>query len=363
MQARTHSIRNIAGEMLLHVPLSVWRIFAPKDAIGVCYHVVSDTALPHVKHYRPLTRAEFIEDLAYLRANFTFTTYEELARRRASAHSVRDNSVVLTFDDGFSQCADVIAPILSKYQICGIFFVITDLIDNATTFRESIASLCIHKIVRSRHEEIDPIVRELNLSSRYHSLTQDFHGATRPPLEMADLAPGTDISLRPLIQWLLGAKEADKEVLIELGERLGLNVQNYLRQVQPYLTSEQIRRLRSSGFTIGAHSRSHQLLQQLHQDDAEQEIVESCRIIRDLTGQQTVPFAFPFFGSGIDRKWLAGIRRRYEFIGLFFDTDGVSEDERFVVQRVFGERLGRERSLDGILRRAWSRPRAWRRGL
>jgi len=46
---------------------------------------------------------------------------------------------------------------------------------------------------------------------------------------------------------------------------------------------------------------------------------------------------------------------------LFFDTDGVREDESFVVQRVFGERFSRDRTLDAILRRAWADPAAWRR--
>ena len=88
--------------------------------------------------------------------------------------------------------------------------------------------------------------------------------------------------------------------------------------------------------------------------------MSSCRIIRDLTGQREVPFAFPYFGGGLDRGWLARLRQRHEFVGLFFDTDGLREDAPFVVQRVFGERLGYDRTPDAILRRAWARPAAWR---
>ena len=143
--------------------------------------------------------------------------------------------------------------------------------------------------------------------------------------------------------------------------RLGIDSRSYLQQVQPYLTSEQIRQLHADGFTIGAHSCSHPRLQDLARADAEREIVDSCRIIRDMTGQQSVPFAFPYFGGGLDRAWLAGLREQHDCIGLFFDTNGVCEDEPFVVQRVFGERFTRDRSLDAILRRAWANPAAWRR--
>jgi hypothetical protein len=73
-----------------------------------------------------------------------------------------------------------------------------------------------------------------------------------------------------------------------------------------------------------------------------------------------VPFAFPYFGGDLDRSWLAELRGRHKFIGLFFDTDGLREDSSFVVQRVFAERLGQDSTLDEILRRAWARRSAWR---
>jgi hypothetical protein len=91
--------------------------------------------------------------------------------------------------------------------------------------------------------------------------------------------------------------------------------------------------------------------------------VESCRIVQGITGQPSVPFAFPYSGGGLDREWLAALRRQHPCIGLCFDTDGVRADAPFVVQRVFGERFGPDHTLDARLRRAWSRPAAWRRGM
>jgi hypothetical protein len=55
------------------------------------------------------------------------------------------------------------------------------------------------------------------------------------------------------------------------------------------------------------------------------------------------------------------VRARHDGVGLFFDTDGMRTDEPFVVQRVFGERFSRDRTLDAVLRRAWADPGAWRR--
>jgi hypothetical protein len=185
--------------------------------------------------------------------------------------------------------------------------------------------------------------------------------AVRLPLDIATLGAQPDPGLRPLLHWLLTLGVADAAVLREISLRLGVDTADYLRTARPYLTGAQIRALRADGFTIGAHSRSHRWLQDLAPDEAEREIVESCRIVRDLTGQQKVPFAFPYFGGGIDRAWLARLRRQHDVIGLFFDTDGVREDAAFVVQRVFGERIGHGRTLDAILRAAWAQRAAWAR--
>jgi hypothetical protein len=96
-------------------------------------------------------------------------------------------------------------------------------------------------------------------------------------------------------------------------------------------------------------------LQSLSVEQAEWEIVQSCRTIRDLTGQTSVPFAFPYFGEGLDRRWLAELRERHPFVGLFFDTQGQRRDLPIVVQRIFGERIDQTGSIDRVLRPAWLR--------
>jgi peptidoglycan/xylan/chitin deacetylase (PgdA/CDA1 family) len=354
------AVRAAANQTMHLAPVPLWRRLFPKTELGVCYHVVSDAPVPHVKHYHVLNTAEFEADLNYLQRNFDFISYEQLAQRRSSANTVRDNSMVLTFDDGFAECASVVAPLLLRHGLSCIFFVITDLIDNNALFRESEAALCIDRILQMPIEQVEAIVDELDLGARIRPPPA---GAvldpTQLPLDVADLGRAPDDRLRPLLYWLLNRATAEMDVLGRLHARLGVEPAGYLRKVQPYLTTEQIRQLQSDGFTIGAHSCSHRRLQELSRADAEREIVESCRVIRDITGQSSVPFAFPYFGGDLDRDWLGALREQHDVIGLFFDTDGMREDEPFVVQRVFGERFGADHTMDAILRRAWARRPAW----
>ena len=355
--------RQAASQILSAVPLRLWRKLAPKTELGVCYHVVSDRPVAHVKHYRALDSASFEADLDYLGRRFDFVAYAELARRRSAPLPARGTPAILTFDDGFAECATVVAPLLRRRGLSCVFFVITDLIDNQVLFRESAASLCIDAIVGMPFDQLEPILAELGLAELLR--TGPGGSASEPtatrPFGLADLAPNLDPRLVPLLRWLLELPVSKGSLAADLLARLGIDSHNYLRQVQPYLTTAQIRQLHADGFTIGAHSCSHRWLQDLSPAEAEREIVESCRIIGRITGQLSVPFAFPYSGGGLDRSWLAGLREQHDCIGLFFDTNGVCADEAFVVQRVFGERFTRDRSLDAILRRAWARPAAWRR--
>ena len=155
-----NAARRAAGQILHAAPLVLWRKLVPKTELGVCYHVVSDNPVAHIKHYRLLDTQTFESDLDYLRRRFEFVTYADLIRRRTSASRARDNSVILTFDDGFAECATVIAPLLRRRGLRCVFFVITDLIDNQVLFRESAASLCIEAIIRMPIARVESIIAE-----------------------------------------------------------------------------------------------------------------------------------------------------------------------------------------------------------
>jgi peptidoglycan/xylan/chitin deacetylase (PgdA/CDA1 family) len=368
MISLVRGVRKAAGRILRAAPLYVaplvlWRTLRPKTDLGICYHMVSDGPVRHLKHYRFLDTDTFESDLDHLDGHFEFVTYEELARRRASMMLKRRNSLILTFDDGFAECATVVAPILRRRGLRCVFFVITDLIDNQVLFRESAASLCIEAILQTPFDQVESIMVEFGRGAVLRPSPSDSlsEPTTTLPFGLADLDRNLDRRLLPLLRWLLQVPASEEPVVQRLLARLGFDSRGYLQKAQPYLTTRQLRQLHAAGFTIGAHSCSHRRLQDLSRTDAEREIVESCRIVRDITGQPSVPFAFPYFGAGLDRAWLAGLREQHDFIGLFFDTDGVREDEPCVVQRVFGERFSRDRSLDAILRRAWADPAAWRR--
>ena len=339
------------GKLCRLVPVWLWQRILPEPVVCLCYHIVSDVQVPHVKHYDFLGTDEFERDLQDLERRFTYVSYEQLAERRSKQKYGASNSLCLTFDDGFSECASLVRPVLLRHGASCIFFVITDLIDNRAVFLETKASLCVDAILRRPTEEVEAIMRDVCLEGRL-SIAEMTYRENVPP-QMAKKWQKFEPRLRPLLIWLLTIPPTEAPLLDKLCRRLKIDASAYIETVQPYLSTEQILQLRSDGFAIGAHSCSHRLLQHLPLAEAEREIVESCRLIHELTGQPSVPFAFPYFGGNLDRSWLAELREQHPFIGLFFDTQGLRRDAEFMVQRVFGERIEETGSIERLLRRAW----------
>ncbi|NJN43533.1 MAG: polysaccharide deacetylase family protein [Anaerolineae bacterium] len=88
--------------------------------------------------------------------------------------------------------------------------------------------------------------------------------------------------------------------------------------------------MQEDGFVFGAHTRSHPKLNTLSQTEQAAEIIESCKIICEITGNDQVPFAFPFSGNGVDRDFLAGLRAQHPHIGPIFDTQKLRRDRPFI---------------------------------
>ncbi len=84
--------RGAAHRILHAAPLGLWRRLVPKAEVGVCYHVVANAPVPHIRHYPFLDTAAFESDLNYLARRFEFVTYAELTRRRAAAAVARRRS-------------------------------------------------------------------------------------------------------------------------------------------------------------------------------------------------------------------------------------------------------------------------------
>ncbi|HEU0016466.1 MAG TPA: polysaccharide deacetylase family protein [Longimicrobium sp.] len=329
-----------AGQQALRlVPLRVsGRIFA-RPALGLCYHVVSDRALPHVAPLYPYkSPAHFAADLRWLKRRHHLLTYDELEDAWRSGRGPGRNAVFLSFDDGYAECFSVARPLLLEHGVPATLFLATDALDNRRLLAFNQAALCLDAL------------RGMGAA------------AARDALRQVEDAAGVELPSRAAFAaWVRPAtrdpRSAARATLDRLCAVLGIDVEGFLARERPYLTTEQARQLAADGFTLGGHTRAHPHLGRLGcARTLEEEIVESCRVAGELGGRERVPFAFPYDGVGVDRGALAGILDRHPEIGLVFGTDQIRRDDAgFIVNRMIVDTPGRGAgsSLPAHLRSAY----------
>jgi peptidoglycan/xylan/chitin deacetylase (PgdA/CDA1 family) len=362
----TTMVRTTIKAALNTVPIGLWQRLFPKDVIAPFYHVVSDDDLPHIKYYKYKDTRQFEADVAYVRQYHRFVGYGEVVRRRLQNTRGPQNGFLFTFDDGFAECFGVIRPILLRYGAGAVFFVPTSFIDNRSIFFESKLSLCIGAAERQSPEQADELLSTLGIEAALYDSTR------RPSIEMANhnfsrtrVRSTLSRAHRLVILYLLSLQQHEVERIDQVCEKLVVNAESYLLERKLYMTADQIRRLADDGFTIGGHGIAHSRLQGMSNAQIEREIVTSCEIIRELTGQKKVPFSFPFSGEGLHQEFLGDLLRRYYFIELFFDIGGLRKNAPYIVDRFWADWPGRSDSnktnLPRLLRQEWANQGAWTR--
>jgi hypothetical protein len=215
-------------------------------------------------------------------------------------------------DDGYSEGFSTIRPLLLDYRVPAIFFVPTDFIDNRVLFYRNKVSLCIDSVRKLPETRLPATLNEAaSIAGR-------------------ELRDG-----RSLERWILGLDHGDRSAIDGACEIFGVDADEFIANARPYMTGAEVGQLVADGFTVGSHSRAHVPMETYRSyDEIEEEIVDSCRAVRDITGQPEVPFAFPFSQAGVDPDRLEQTVSTHDVVGLAFGTGGLGVGPKSLVNRV-----------------------------
>jgi peptidoglycan/xylan/chitin deacetylase (PgdA/CDA1 family) len=317
--------------MLTIVPLRIYKKFGNNRFFSFFYHVVSSKPLPHIIHLYPQRPIELFEnDLGYLANHFEILSYNDIEQGKHQK-SIKD-CAFLSFDDGFSECYTIVRPLLLKFGIPCTFFLATDFIDNRGMYYRNKLSILLDRFNRISSNETVELIEEIGrLCNRIFVNRDDF------------------------IRWLKST--SDDASIDQICDLIGVNISQYLAENKPYLTTDQIRTLIHDGFSFGAHSKSHHKLGTLAPSLVETEILESCQFVKEITGQNKIPFSFPNSGEGLSRDYLKSLMESHPYVGLFFDTKGIRRDREYVLNRIWVEapkfNPGGNKSLPDVLKLAY----------
>ncbi len=228
---------------------------------------------------------EFVNDLEYIGKKYSFVGLTDFYKSAKEGFiNVTKPIAHLTFDDGLSECYNVIAPILKSKGIQATFFINSGFIDNKDLFFRFKVSLLIDDLLSKER-----LTRELEAQLKNYLYS-------------------------------------DTEVINKLAHDNGINYNEFLISNEPYLTSNQIQSLIEDGFTIGAHSHDHPEFRFVSEDFAFDQVVKSVDAVSSNFNQDIKAFSFPFTDFALKKEFFSKLYQN-EIIDISFGTAGIKKDE------------------------------------
>jgi peptidoglycan/xylan/chitin deacetylase (PgdA/CDA1 family) len=282
------------------LPVSWWHRLSGRPLILPYYHMVSDEPLPHVRPlYSYKTISQFKQDLEFFLKHFNAITLDDLLKNLRAGTPLPRSSFLLSFDDGFREMSEIVAPILKAKGVSAMFFVNSAFVDN----RE----LCFHQKIALLIE---------HLASKPSATLEE---------KLKQLLNEKGITSDTTVLMLKSIRYANRAVADEAAALCGLQFDLFLKQQKPYLTSGQICELLRNGFTIGGHSVDHPFYGDLTLEEQLNQTRQSMKFLQDKFAVKQRAFAFPHSDTGVSQAFF---ERSYadETMEISFGTGGLLRD-------------------------------------
>ena len=250
----------------------------------VFYHYVRDVERTPFPDIKALSVSGFAAQLDWLQTHFDVIDGPTFERAVLAGGRFDRPTALLTFDDGFVDHFEHVFPMLRSRGLGGIFFLV------GSTLNERPALANVHKthFLLSRLGA-ERFAREAGASLSAEGISVTTASSGREGIYRYDEAP--DVRIKRILNYEAPYPTADR-VLSTLFDRHVGNSEAFARAL--YLSGDQVSEMARGGMTFGFHTESHPVLSRLSREQQRNELRHGTRMIRDLTGQQTVSFCYPY---------------------------------------------------------------------
>jgi peptidoglycan/xylan/chitin deacetylase (PgdA/CDA1 family) len=244
----------------------------PPAVTIVTYHHVApeDPAYPFDRGVADATPAQFRRQMELLAQHGTPIGMDELVAALDGA-PLPKNPVMVTFDDGYRSCHDVVLPILQSVGLRATFFVATSFVSERRLYWWERIALMLSRARRATATISYPTPRTVAAKDpgAHHELT-----------DVIKDTPGLDI----------------ERYLDELAAAFGVEWNRELEAGHAddlIMTWDHVRALARAGMDVESHSRRHRVLQTLDQDDLRDELEGSKHELEAQLGRPVRAIAYP----------------------------------------------------------------------
>lgn len=259
---------------------------------ALMYHRVIDTdtppAAPPPSLHLAVTKRRFEEQLLFLTKNFNPISLR-VACERLAAGKLEQDSVILTFDDGYRDNLTVALPLLEKYSVPATIFITTGFIETK------------HLPWWYEYEQLVSTAKALEFS--WNGNRYSWHLNTPENRYTAMTAIGS----------MLGQVSSREQSLLLDVIREQSNVQELKNE--EFLSWDEIKFLSKHPLIeIGAHTHSHPVLNTLSTEDLSHELQHAREILTNIISKPIDFFTYPY-GSRVQvgiREFDAAYRAGYK---------------------------------------------------
>lgn len=255
--------------------------------LAVMYHYVRDSLSGPEGDIRGVEVAAFERQLDGLCADLTPIDWPTLVAWRAGRATIPHASLLVTFDDGLSDHAETVWPILESRGIRGVFFVSTGVLveGRMDTAHQIHLLLCRlgDQVLRSYVDEW--------LSTRMRGFQ---NGPAVDPVE-AGRVYHYESPERAQLKYLLTRVlplDVRRRLIDELFASYVGDSQAYASRW--YMQWDQLAALQNSGHTIGGHSHQHLPYTRLSRAERADDMRQCAAVLGERLGRAPRPFSYPY---------------------------------------------------------------------
>jgi peptidoglycan/xylan/chitin deacetylase (PgdA/CDA1 family) len=260
---------------------------------------------------------DFDEQMAYLATYYQMVTVDDVLASLKSRNKkdLPPRAVLITFDDGYYDFEEQAWPILRRYKIPATLFVPTAYPDHPEqTFWWDDLYQALQNT--NRKENLDTAVGTFSLSN----------------------AISRDQAYQRLKNYMKTLKHAEailrvRELCSELGVQPATNC---------IMSWDSLRKLSQEGLTLGAHTRTHPLLNRISLDEAREEVIGSFEDLKREIGFALTIFAYP---SGEINGDVVSMLERERFALAFTTKRGINNINHIDPLRIQRINVGARTSL------------------
>lgn len=271
-------LQNLLGRTLwrLPFPFQIAKLAGPTYTLRcLLFHDISDRTSVFTEGLNVTLGSEDFES----KIQFVTKHYDVMALQdffdASRQNKLPARPAIITFDDAYASVALNAAPVLQRYKVPAVFFVISSLVgnhdlglDNLICYVANTAGL---KVVKAAAQEaLGREVLELNV------LDQVFDSLL-PTISLEDI----------------------RKLHRALETATGIRASDLARESQLYVTAHQLKSLAHDGFEIGSHTHSHVFCRSLKGSEFPEQIGLCKTCLESITGKAVRTFSVPY-GSPVD---------------------------------------------------------------